>query len=189
MLRAVSVIWALAVLAGMGLLQAYSAHPGSAGATDCQWPSGTSVTRAPDRPTLVLFIDANCPSSRASLTELGRITARAAKPISTIVIVSGGTGRATESIPGVRVVIDTLGLEAVRFGVATSGHALLFDASGRLLFSGGITSARGHEGDSLGGAAVLARIADSGGPRCDAPVFGCPITRGSEENDVRETTQ
>jgi hypothetical protein len=189
MLRAVSVIWVLAVLVGMGLLQAYAARPGSAGATESQWPSGTSVTRATDRPTLVLFIDANCPCSRASLTELGRITARAAKPISTIVIVSGGTGRASESTPGIRVVVDTLGLEAARFGVATSGHALLFDASGRLLFSGGITSARGHEGDSLGGSAVLARIVDSGGPRCDAPVFGCPITRGSEANDVRETTQ
>ena len=58
--------------------------------------------------------------------------------------------------------------------MATSGHALLFDRDGRLLFRGGITPARGHEGDNFGASAIAARLA--GRPaRAEAPVFGCPI--------------
>jgi hypothetical protein len=190
MLRAFSVVWMLAVLAGMGLLQRYAACPGDDGAPAVCWPSVTCLTLAPDRPTLVLFVDANCPCSRASLTELKRVSARAAPPVATIIVISGGTSRAAEDAaagPGVRVVIDDRGLETARFGVATSGHALLFDTSGRLLFSGGITHARGHEGDSLGSAAILARIAGTERSRCDTPVFGCPITSVVGDNDERET--
>jgi hypothetical protein len=189
MLRALSVAWVLAVVAGMCVLQRFEARPGDDGAPAGHWPSGTRLTLAPDRPTLLLFVDANCPCSRASLTEFGRIAARVAMPTALMVVVSGGTGRAAEdaaAIPGVRVLVDTQSLEAARFAVATSGHALLFETSGRLLFSGGITAARGHEGDSLGGDAILARIAAKGGPRCDAPVFGCTITSGGGDDIERE---
>jgi hypothetical protein len=188
MLRAFSVVWVLAVLAGMGLLQHYAASPGHDGAPVVCWPSVTCLTLAPDRPTLILFVDANCPCSRASLSELKRVSARAAAPVATIVVISGGTSRAAEDAaagPGVRVVVDDRGLETARFGVATSGHSLLFDAFGRILFSGGITHARGHEGDSLGSAAILARIAGTDRSRCDTPVFGCPITSGVGDHDER----
>jgi hypothetical protein len=190
MLRAFAVVWVLAVLAGMGLLQHYAASPGDDGAPAVCWPSVTRLMLAPDRPTLVLFVDANCPCSRVSLTELKRVSARAAAPVATIVVISGGTSRAAEDAAtgrGVRVVVDDLGVEPARFGVATSGHVLLFDTSGRLLFSGGITHARGHEGDSLGSAAILARIAGTDRTRYDTPVFGCPITSGVGDNDERET--
>ncbi len=68
------------------------------------------------------------------------------------------------------------GDEARRFGAATSGHVMLYDAAGRLHFSGGITPARGHEGDSLGRDAVIDLIEAyrSAGRRC-SPVFGCPL--------------
>jgi hypothetical protein len=70
---------------------------------------------------------------------------------------------------------DRGGSEARRFGVATSGHVLLYDAQGRLTFTGGITSARGHEGDNYGRAAVLALIMGQEGDRAGNPVFGCPL--------------
>jgi hypothetical protein len=190
MLRAFSVVWVLVAVAGIGMLQHHAARPGDDGAPAGCWPSVTRLTLAPNRPTLILFVDANCPCSQASLTELKRVSARAAAPVATIVVISGGTSRAAEDAaagPGVRVVVDDRGLETARFGVATSGHALLFDTSGRLLFSGGITHARGHEGDSLGSAAILARIAGTESSRCDTPVFGCPITSGVGNNDERET--
>ena len=61
-------------------------------------------------------------------------------------------------IPGVDRVPDPGGAIAARFHLATSGHTVLYDAAGELRFSGGITAARGHEGDNAGRAAVLAQI-------------------------------
>jgi len=82
-------------------------------------------------------------------------------------------------IPGVSVVSDEGG-EAARFGAFTSGQALLYDSNGNLLFSGGITSARGHEGDNNGVNAIQSLVASAGadaGPRAESttPVFGCPL--------------
>jgi hypothetical protein len=65
MLRALSVAWVLAVVAGMCVLQRYESRPGDDGAPAGHWPSETRLTLAPDRPTLLLFVDANCPCSRA----------------------------------------------------------------------------------------------------------------------------
>jgi hypothetical protein len=82
---------------------------------------------------------------------------------------------AAEAIPGVRAVDDVGGKEAALFGIVASGHVLLYDPGGRRLFSGGITVARGHEGDNDGAAAVL-RLVDGSGPAAAChPVFGCPI--------------
>ena len=61
----------------------------------------------------------------------------------------------------------------------TSGQVLLYQPSGRLAFSGGITPARGHSGDNPGSDAVLslvrreARQADGVPVTCR--VFGCPL--------------
>ena len=48
--------------------------------------------------------------------------------------------KSAAAIPGVAVSIDVDGAEAQRFQATTSGHTLLYDAEGKLLFSGGITS-------------------------------------------------
>jgi len=70
---------------------------------------------------------------------------------------------------------------------------LLYDAAGALRFSGGITAARGHEGDSMGAAAILSLLSAASpavtaalAPEARqtalraAPVFGCPL----EEHDA-----
>ena len=77
------------------------------------------------------------------------------------------------SIPGVRVFMDHDGAEARRFGVATSGQALLYDAQGRLQFAGGITPGRGHAGDNAGSEAIVSRVKLHSAGRSDTPVFGC----------------
>jgi len=78
-------------------------------------------------------------------------------------------------IPGVQVIADLEGREAARFDVQTSGQALLYDASGALRFQGGITPARGHEGDSVGRKAILDVIDGSEPATKAAAVFGCEI--------------
>jgi hypothetical protein len=73
----------------------------------------------------------------------------------------------------VRVAPDRNGVEARRFGAGTSGHVVIYGGDGRLLFSGGITGARGHVGDNVGLERAIASLrADS--PTCArSPVFGC----------------
>jgi hypothetical protein len=83
--------------------------------------------------------------------------------------------RAAASIPGVTPMLDDGGEAARAFGSVTSGHVLLYAPDGHLLYSGGITGARGHEGDNEGRQAVLAVI-EGFTPQTERhPVFGCGL--------------
>ena len=66
-------------------------------------------------------------------------------------------------------------LDLLRFGVAASGQTLLYDTEGTLVFSGGITSARGHEGDNAGRSAISTYLHGGQIPLTQTPVFGCSI--------------
>ena len=79
------------------------------------------------------------------------------------------------AIPGVTPILDGDAVEAGRFHAQTSGHALLYDAAGRLLFSGGITGARGHAGDNAGVGAVEALMRGDASIGRTTPVFGCAL--------------
>jgi hypothetical protein len=79
-------------------------------------------------------------------------------------------------IPGVHLLRDERAVEADRFGIATSGTVALYDAGGKLLFHGGITPARGHEGDSFGRERIVSLLATGRSDRADAPVFGCALS-------------
>jgi hypothetical protein len=78
-------------------------------------------------------------------------------------------------IPGVTAAWDLEGAEARRFGGATSGHVLVYDAQGRLLFIGGITASRGHSGDNFGRSAIVSAVTTGVATRGRAPVFGCSL--------------
>jgi hypothetical protein len=82
---------------------------------------------------------------------------------------------AAERIPGVRVREDVDGAEASLFGAATSGQVLLYDAGGRLRFSGGLTNARGHVGESPAYAQIAALVEGRGAAYATARVFGCAL--------------
>jgi hypothetical protein len=78
-------------------------------------------------------------------------------------------------VPGLEVRTDPGGEEARRFGVATSGHVLVYDPRGALIFSGGITPGRGVPGVGEGRAAWLGRVLGADARCPDDPVFGCPL--------------
>jgi len=86
--------------------------------------------------------------------------------------------RRAASIPGVSLTRDDDGVEAQRFDAATSGQTVVYDGDDRLLFSGGITAARGHEGDNPGRTAILSLLASAGGEQRSTPVFGCSLRGG-----------
>jgi hypothetical protein len=83
--------------------------------------------------------------------------------------------RRAAALPGVQVHHDIDGRETRRFGGRTSGLTLLYGPDGTLLFRGGVTGSRGHEGDNDGSQAVRARLNGETAVFAETPVFGCPL--------------
>lgn len=180
--------WGLAVVVGMLALTAYARRPGAAGAPAARWPAGTSLKLDDRRPTLLIFLHPLCPCSQASLEELAVLADRQGDRVAMTAVVYRPRGdrdgwspaELGSSLAAVRLLEvrpDAGGEEARRFAVATSGHVLLYRPGGELVFSGGITAARGMQGENLGRSAVAARIAGNGEgePIRGIPVFGCPL--------------
>jgi len=91
--------------------------------------------------------------------------------------------RQAREIPGSVLELDDGGRQAALFGAHTSGETLLYDRDGRLSFHGGITPARGHEGDNVGAERIVARLTGGSSDGPDGAVFGCALmheTSGSE---------
>jgi hypothetical protein len=172
--------WVAASSLGFLALGAYHATPNDPGSAPDRWPSNASIPLDRSRPTLLIFIHPRCPCSTASMDELEQVLDRCRGRVAAHVIkfqpeeTSEGWEDSGE-VANLNVRLDPGGREAARFGVETSGHVLLFDPSGRRLFSGGITISRGHRGGNPG----LDRLIDaieggSDGPG-SSPVFGCPV--------------
>jgi hypothetical protein len=194
---AVTAVWLLGAIAGLSVLWRFDNAPGLGANAPGQWPRDSALNRASGRATLVLLAHPQCSCTRASLDELGEALARAHTRPKTYVLflkpegVSSGweqtdSWRMAAALPGVTVVRDDSGREALRFGAATSGQTLLYDADGALLFSGGITAARGHAGDNAGRSELVSLLNREQSARArtlnpeqshrDATsVFGCPL--------------
>ncbi len=150
------------------------------------FPLQANVKLSSDKPTLVLFFHPYCPCSRASLSELDRILAQTQNKMATTIVFTIAKGepagwdqsdlwKSAAALPGVAVVRDDGGAEARKFAVIGSGHALLYSAAGHLLFSGGITGSRGHEGDNAGQAAIVSLVLQGRSSITHTPVFGCSL--------------
>jgi hypothetical protein len=179
-------LWGLVVGAGFLLLQGYAARPGDAGKPPVSWPAGSLIPRDGRRPTLLIFLHPCCPCSAASLAELAAILDRHGDRVSAHALLlqpsrpprqwrRSAIEQELANLPDLHIWQDRNGAEALRFGVVTSGHVLLYEVQGRLTFSGGITPARGHRGENCGRAAVLARIFGEEGEVAENPVFGCSL--------------
>lgn len=179
-------LWAFAVGAGLAHIWSYKSTPGAAAAAPRTWPGSHLIERVPGRTTLVMFAHPRCSCTSASLQELNNIIEREGSRLSAWVLflepadASGewhetSTMEAARRIPGVTVLEDREGAEAARFGAATSGQVVLYDARGQLQFEGGITGVRGHVGDNLGRQRVLSLLAGRPVDRHDHHVFGCAL--------------
>ena len=185
-------LWAGIALIGFVVLLAFDKSPGRAAAAPTDWPAASRLPREPGEPLLVMLVHPHCSCTRASLEELARFQARDPHHVHTLVVLvqPAGVSRAwtatqvtgsAVSMRGVTVIADSAGVETARFGSWTSGQVLLYDATGRLRFSGGITGARGHPGDNAGLSALTAadHALDVATPAAGASVYGCPL-RGPE---------
>ncbi len=185
-LLAFGALWLVLILGGMLSLFRYKGAAGDPGHAPLQWPAGTSLAHAADRPTLLVFAHPMCPCTRATFTELARLLNRLDGKLKAEVIFIRLDGTSDEwehsaaweqarRIAQVDVRADPEGAEADRFGSATSGQVLLYSAGGELLFHGGITPSRGHEGDNAGSDRIAALVQGERPELASSPVFGCPL--------------
>lgn len=181
--------WLVCVLVGISILQAYASTPGQSLDAIPEWPLGTRLVRSGELPTLVMFVHPKCPCSRASLDELAILVARCQGRVKVQAVFYRPEGSAADwahtdlelsakNIPGVNTVDDEGGVEAARFGANTSGHVALFGVRGELLFSGGITAARGHAGDNVGRESIEKILFRESVENHQTPVFGCSLNSG-----------
>jgi hypothetical protein len=188
------IAWTVAITFGLRTLLAYESTPGTTRAVPGQWPSTSQIERLRDRPTLVMLAHPRCPCTRASVAELAQLMAHLQGKVDAYVLFlkprQSGTDwddtelrRSAAAIPRVTVLSDADGVEARRFGAETSGHTLLFDLNGRLVFSGGITEFRGHLGDNTGVRALESLVNGHVPARAATPVFGCALANRSQKGD------
>ena len=178
--------WVLAMALGIRILLSYSNTPGTAARPLAEWPRQAPFQPVPGRLTLLVFIHPRCPCSRASLEELARIIAAARHRVQTAVFfyvppdsqedwAHTDLWTSAAGIPGVRVAADPDASIARQFGARTSGQTLLYDRHRNLVFSGGITAARGHSGDNDGRDSIVALLQGKTPLRRTTPVFGCAL--------------
>lgn len=192
-----SAIWAASLLAGVFILINYSATSGATGLLAKHLPSASHLSRPSSQPTFLVFAHPYCPCSSASIGELERLLPRLRGKVDIKVIFIQPRGRSeewvhgplwqkAEGLPDVTVTIDTEGKMAESFGATTSGQAFLYDADGALIFSGGITPARGHMGDSRGRDFVISWLEGDRTQGHLTQVFGCALKNNPAGPEVSQ---
>ena len=182
-----------AIVVGTWGLADYSNRPGLQGTTPETWPSelfdadsSLAIGRAKGQRAVLLFYHPHCPCTKATVRCLERLSTRFSQKPDFVAIAfcpsseneSWIESPITDSLrkgQHTRIVVDWDGQLSRRFGVYTSGHTVVYDESGKLLFSGGFTPGRGHEGDGPAASELLERINGQTKTLTRWPVFGCAI--------------
>jgi len=179
-------LWIFVITAGFSILAHEEFTPVANLPQVSIFPRASGIKLASDKPTLLFFAHPHCPCTRASLHELDGLLSNTGSKVSVLIVFiipkgvqpgweEGDLWNSAANIPGIRVLRDQDGREATRFGVKGSGHVLVYDPSGKLLFSGGITPSRGHEGDNPGRSAVIDLVLNGHTLVNHTPVFGCSL--------------
>ncbi len=155
------IIWIVVIAFGYKILINYEFKPTSALESIQEFPQESQFTLDPKLATLFIFIHPHCPCSRASIEELSKLLAGFQNKLKVIAIFTKPKGvnaswiktdlwHKVKSLPNVEMFIDYENHEAKIFKANSSGEVFLFKPNGNLVFHGGITSSRGHEGDNKG---------------------------------------
>jgi hypothetical protein len=182
----VGLLWAGLVLFGARMLLNYESAPGAPGTAPSQWPSNSGITRPDSKFALVMLAHPNCPCTRASLAELEILMAQLRGKLVAFVVFGKPDASAAEihrsdlwkkaaTIPDTFVLYDGRGEETEKFAGQVSGQTMLYEPGGRLVFSGGITRARGHQGDNAGVDAVILAVSRDAKTLVHTPAFGCAL--------------
>ena len=189
--------WSATSIAVWAWTVAYGTTTAQAAQTRFANPAPIVGHVATERPTLYLFMHPRCPCTRATIVQLDRVfTATGlekAELPEVIVVVTipddatendgawreSDTVRLASTLPNAVVWYDRGGVKARSFGAQASGSVALYATGGKLLFAGGVTVSRGHEGDSLGAEQLLQQIQNPNEQvPVTAPALGCRLCLG-----------
>ena len=182
----VILLWLVVVSAGLFALIRYDATPAAAHVVLGRWPSQSSIIPDNKRPTMIMAVHPQCSCTQASLHELQRMLPRMENKARVIVLLLGKNGNQYEDAVTqmhLEFLHDSTGSEARRFGLTTSGEVAVYSAGGDLLYTGGITGTRAHEGDNSGEDAAVAAVMGKRNAQKQAPVFGCELNSGAQTSD------
>jgi len=179
-------VWMAALVTGYLTLTGFSSTPGQSAEAIQQWAGSSVIASSVGKPLLIVAIHPKCMCSAATVTELEQVLLRCngRVDVHALVLVPQASDESfkdsavisrLQKLPSVAVHFDLGGNELRRLGLHTSGNVLLYSSTGQLLYNGGITYARGHEGDNLGESQVEDAILKGQAPQTDRPVFGCKL--------------
>jgi hypothetical protein len=194
LLGAIGLLWLVTVGDGLRTMLNYEDGPAASGASPRTWPAKSGIQRIPGLPTLVVMAHPRCPCTKATVGELAILMAGLQHRVSATVMFvrpdgvpekweETGLWDDARQIPGVTVMNDPGGMEAARFGALASGQTMLYDASGNLQFSGGITASRGHSGDNAGRSTIAELVLKGQAERKETPVYGCSLHNPERAKD------
>ncbi len=187
--------WLGSIAAAANMFWNYEGTPGASLPAPGRFPVQAAVADklrlARHRDTILLFLHPHCPCSRATLHELRRIHEDIHRKAAVTILFVKPPGarrgwchtflwRRAKKFRWATVGRDANGRLARIFNARTSGQLCLYARNGRLLFSGGITGARGHRGPNAGMASVVRLVNSNPGhasrrASSHAPVFGCSL--------------
>lgn len=193
-LGACVVAWSALIVLGSAVFTRYEFTPGPLQTAPLRWPSDTKLRATPGGFALLLFLHPLCTCSEATIAELRHLEEALAQlpnqpRLHTRVVFAAASGlpgnwresptvRLARSVPGWTVVYDD-GAEARRFGARTSGMLSAYGADGSLVFSGGVTVARGQRGENPGLASLRAALTQRQPALKPNRVFGCALSTNS----------
>lgn len=180
------IIWLLAVGSGLAILYDYVNAPANVLAPLAFWPATSHVMFTKDHPNLVMAVHPHCVCTKASMNELARLMTVMPGQLSVHILfqkpssfpknwAKSSIWEQASEIPGVDLVEDIDGAEAKLFRATVSGQVFLYNEKGALIFSGGITGARGHEGDNKGRSAIERWLKYRQVTGTESFVFGCSL--------------
>ena len=185
-------LWLVAVAEFFFFIMSYESKAGLTGQAPDRLPQKSEISRDTKSFNLMVFVHPKCPCSRATIEELQKLAHSAKNLKTTIFLLSPESIGASWSntsleqrarqIPGAKVYRDRNGNMARKFSAKTSGQVILYNPSGKLVFSGGITAARGQEGRNAGVLQILSLIENGNTRSTTNPVFGCSLLDDPDPN-------
>lgn len=139
---------------------------------------------------LLMFAHPKCACTKASLAELVRFLSRNNNVSTRVYFIvphsyecwkKSETVKLASRIPGVEVTIDYDGAIAKGYQAAASGECFLLDRKSNVLFHGGITESRGHEGDNAGLDQISSIVRRNSQLTANNAVYGCALFDAKEK--------
>jgi len=135
-------------------------------------------------PLLIVILHSQCPCSLATVENLTNLPEGVRSRLRLRLVFTGPQIESSDIVSGASALKHaereylTEAEVLQRYGAQTSGQALLYNSRGNLMFSGGLTQARGEVGESAGISAICDVMAGRKSIST-APVYGCALqTRG-----------